>query len=60
MYETRIKHLEDQHATLDQQIDVMERTGHFGDMDLQYLKKKRLQIRDELDTLKKKQANKND
>ena len=58
MYETRIKHLEDQHATLDRQIDVMEKTQHFDDMELQYLKKKRLQIRDELIQLKNKQTKK--
>ena len=54
MLESRIRHLEQQHQTLDKQIDSMEKTGKFDDMDLQYLKKKRLQIRDELDELKKK------
>jgi len=54
MLESRIRHLEQQHQALDKQIDVMEKTGKFDDMDLQYLKKKRLQIRDELDELKKK------
>ena len=55
MLESRIRHLEQQHEALDKQIDVMEKTGKFDDMDLQYLKKKRLQIRDELDDLRKKQ-----
>jgi hypothetical protein len=55
MLESRIRHLEQQHEALDKQIDVMEKTGRFDDMDLQYLKKKRLQIRDELDELRKKQ-----
>lgn len=55
MYETRIKHLEDQHATLDRQIDNMEKTGHFNDLDLQYLKKKRLKIQDELADLRRRQ-----
>lgn len=55
MLESRIRHLEQQHQTLDKQIDVMEKTGKFDDMDLQYLKKKRLQIRDELLELRKKQ-----
>ena len=55
MYEKRILHLEKQHETLDKKIDVMEKTGHFGDMDLQYLKKKRLQIRDELVDLRHRQ-----
>jgi hypothetical protein len=56
MLESRIRHLEQQHQTLDKQIDSMEKTGKFDDMDLQYLKKKRLQIRDELDDLEKKKA----
>jgi hypothetical protein len=55
MYENRITHLEKQHETLDKQIDTMERTGHFGDMNLQFLKKKRLQIRDELADLRRRQ-----
>ena len=55
MLESRIRHLEQQHEALDKQIDVMEKTGKFDDMDLQYLKKKRLQIRDELIELRKKQ-----
>ena len=56
MLESRIRHLEQQHQTLDKQIDSMEKTGKFDDMDLQYLKKKRLQIRDELDDLEKKKG----
>ena len=55
MLESRIRHLEQQHQILDKQIDVMEKTGKFDDLDLQYLKKKRLQIRDELLELRKKQ-----
>jgi hypothetical protein len=56
MLESRIRHLEQQHQSLDKQIDIMEKTGKFDDMDLQYLKKKRLQIRDELDDLEKKKT----
>lgn len=55
MLESRIRHLEQQHEALDKQIDAMEKTGKFDDMDLQYLKKKRLRIRDELCELRKKQ-----
>lgn len=44
-----IKHLEKQHNTLDHRIDAMEKTGLFEDMDLQYLKKKRLQVKQELE-----------
>ena len=56
MIESRIRHLEQQHQSLDKQIDIMEKTGKFDDIDLQYLKRKRLQIRDELDDLEKKKA----
>lgn len=45
----RIKHLEQQHNTLDRRVDSMEKTGLFEDMDLQYLKKKRLQVKQELE-----------
>lgn len=44
-----IKHLETQHQTIDKKIDIMEKTGLFEDMNLQYLKKKRLQLREELE-----------
>jgi len=54
MLESRIRTLEQQHEDLDKQIDVMEKTGRFDDMDLQHLKKKRLQIRDKLIELRKK------
>lgn len=44
-----IKHLEDQHQTIDKKVDTMEKTGLFEDMDLQYLKKKRLTLKEELE-----------
>lgn len=52
-WHTHLKHLEDQHRTLDKTIDGMEKTGRFIDEDLQYLKKKRLQLKDEIAILKR-------
>lgn len=55
MYENRIKHLEQVHEMLDKKIDVMERTGIFEDNNIHDLKKQRLQIRDQLADLRRKQ-----
>lgn len=55
MYEGRIRHLEQMHAVLDKQIDGMEKTGVFDDNQLHNLKKQRLQIRDQLAELRRKQ-----
>lgn len=55
MYEGRIKHLELMHESLDKQIDGMEKTGVFDDNQLQVLKKQRLQIRDQLSGLRRRQ-----
>ena len=52
MYENRIKHLEEMHAVLDKQIDGLESTGAFHDDTLSNLKKRRLQIRDQLERLR--------
>lgn len=55
MYEGRIRHLELMHESLDKQIDGMEKTGVFDDNQLQVLKKQRLQIRDQLADLRRRQ-----
>jgi hypothetical protein len=55
MYENRIKHLEHVHEMLDKKIDVMEKTGVFEDNNIHDLKKQRLQIRDQLSELRRKQ-----
>lgn len=55
MYENRIRHLELMHETLDKKIDGMEKTGVFDDNQLQVLKKQRLQIRDQLADLRRRQ-----
>jgi hypothetical protein len=55
MYENRIRHLEQMHEALDKQIDSMEKTGKFDDVHLNNLKKQRLQLRDQLAELRRKQ-----
>lgn len=55
MYEGRIKHLELMHEALDKKIDGMEKTGVFDDTQLHTLKKQRLQIRDQLAELRRRQ-----
>lgn len=58
MYEHRIAHLEDLHRAVDKQIDTMEKTGIYEDIEINTLKKKRLQIKDQIADLKKKQDQK--
>ena len=55
MYETRIKHLETMHETLNKQIDGMEKTGRFNDATLAQLKKQRLSLKDQLTDLYRRQ-----
>ncbi len=55
MYENRIKILIETHRLLDKQIDEMEKSGNFQDEKLSELKKKRLQFKDEIAILKRKQ-----
>ena len=55
MYENRIRHLEQMHEASDKQIDGMEKTGKFDDVHLNNLKKQRLQLRDQLAELRRKQ-----
>jgi hypothetical protein len=55
MYESRIRHLEQMHEVLDKKIDGMEKTGVFDDNQLHVLKKQRLQLRDQLADLRRRQ-----
>ena len=57
MYEHRIAHLQELHRAVDKQIDAMEKSGHFSDIEISTLKKKRLQIKDKIAILKHKQVN---
>ena len=54
MFENRLRHLEEMHTILDKQIDGLESTGAFHDENLKTLKKRRLQIRDQIESLKRK------
>ena len=54
MFENRIRHLEEMHVVLDKQIDGLESTGAFHDDNLNQLKKRRLQIRDQIESLQRK------
>ena len=55
MYEGRIRHLEQMHEVLDKKIDGIEKTGVFDDNQLHTLKKQRLQLRDQLADLRRRQ-----
>lgn len=55
MYENRIKHLEEAHHSLNKQIDGLEKTGVFDDIELEKLKKQRLLLKDKIAILKSKQ-----
>ena len=48
----RLKHLEHDHAEMNKKIDVMEKTGVFGDVTLEVLKKQRLHLKDEIAKIK--------
>ena len=52
----KLKHhlavLEDKHWHLDKDIDLMERTGVYGDRDITKLKKERLHLKDEITKIK--------
>jgi len=52
-----INHLQEKHAVLDRQIDLMESNGHFEDADITHLKKKRLAINDEINLVKSQIVN---
>lgn len=57
MFENRLRHLEEMHAVLDRQIDNLEITGTFQDEKLAGMKKRRLLIRDQIESLRRKQDN---
>lgn len=55
MYENRIAHLEEAHQSLDKQITGLEKIGKVNDNYINELKKKKLQLKDEISVLKRKQ-----
>ena len=56
---TQIKFLEKEHASLNKKIDGMEKTGVFKDEQLSEMKRKRLQIKEQLVILRKIQFEEN-
>jgi uncharacterized protein YdcH (DUF465 family) len=52
--ESRLKHLEEEHARIDKRIDGLESTGIFEDVNVVDLKKQRLHLKDEIAILKAK------
>lgn len=52
IWEKRIKHLEQAHQALDKRIDGLESTGVFDDVELNDLKKQRLQLKRQIVILK--------
>lgn len=56
-WQNRIAHLEEAHRVLDKKIDVMERTGIYGDDNIHDLKKQRLHIKDEIAKLQEQHKN---
>lgn len=51
MYANRIKHLKEEHASLNKKIDGMESTGVFEDRNLNELKVHRLKLKQEIQNL---------
>ena len=55
MYENRIRHLEEMHASLDKQIRGQESTGRITDETMQTLKRQKLSLKDQISELKRRQ-----
>ena len=53
MYETRISHLEEAHRALDKRITNLQDSGNFDDHSISELKKKKLQLKDEISRLRR-------
>lgn len=54
MYQRRIDFLKESHRVLDDQIDSMTRSGAFDQDELMTLKKKRLNLKDQISLLENK------
>lgn len=55
MYQQRIDFLKESHRVLNDQIDSMTRSGAFDQDELMTLKKKRLNLKDQISLLENKQ-----
>jgi len=53
MYETRLIHLIESHRVLDNHIANLQQSGNFDDDKLSELKKKKLQLKDEISRLRR-------
>lgn len=53
MYTKRIEYLEESHRVLDKHITDLQNSGNFDDEKLSELKKKKLQLKDEISRLRK-------
>lgn len=53
MYKQRIAYLEESHRALDQQITKIVESGDFDDQKVSELKKKKLQLKDEISRLRR-------
>lgn len=49
-----LEHLAEKHMKLDDEIDHMENTGSFVDEELTVLKKQRLRLKDEMESVKER------
>ena len=49
-----LEHLREKHGKLDNDIDHMEASGHFVDYELNNMKRQRLALRDEMETINQK------
>ena len=54
--EHHIKHLQEKHDKLNKQIDTLETHGHYTDLEITKLKKKKLHIKDEIEAFKQRMA----
>ena len=57
-WHNRIKHLEEAHRMINKKVDTLEKTGVYDDVEIETLKKQRLQVKDQIEELKLKHVNK--
>ena len=55
-YTKRLQWLKETHKFLNKQVDTMEKTGNFKDEEISEMKKKRLKLKDQIDSLEKEHA----
>ena len=55
-YTKRLQWLKETHKFLNKQVDTMEKSGNFKDEELSEMKKKRLTLKDQIESLEKEHA----